>query len=108
MRMEKIGQNIRKCRNSKHMSIEDLAFKAELSKNYMGMVERGERIPSLESLLKIIDALEVSADEVLCDVIQHGFKVKTTKLAERLEKVSPKKQEMVYGLIDLILREEIE
>lgn len=68
------------------MSIEDLAYKAELSKNYMGMVERGERIPSLESLLKIINALETSADEVLCDVIDHGFKVKTTKLAEKNRK----------------------
>lgn len=86
MQMEKIGQNIRKCRNAKHMSIEDLAYKAELSKNYMGMVERGERIPSLESLLKIINALETSADEVLCDVIDHGFKVKTTKLAEKNRK----------------------
>ena len=108
MQMEKIGQNIRKCRNAKHMSIEDLAFKAELSKNYMGMVERGERIPSLESLLKIINALETSADEVLCDVIQHGFKVKTTKIADRLEKVSPKKREMIYDLIDLILKEDME
>ena len=90
------------------MSIEDLAFKAELSKNYMGMVERGERIPSLESLLIIIDALEVSTDEVLCDVIKHGFKVKTTKIADRLEKVSPKKREMIYDLIDLILREDME
>lgn len=105
MQMEKIGQNIRKCRNAKHMSIEDLAFKAELSKNYMGMVERGERIPSLESLLKIINALETSADEVLCDVIDHGFKVKTTKLAEKIEKVSPKKQAMIFDLIDLVLRD---
>ncbi len=105
MQMEKIGQAIRKCRNEQHMSIEDLAFKAELSKNYMGMVERGERIPSLESLLKIINALEVSADEVLCDVIDHGFKVKTTKLSEKLEKVSPKKQQLIYDLIDLVLKD---
>lgn len=86
------------------MSIEDLAFKAELSKNYMGMVERGERTPSLETLLKIINALEVSSDEILCDVIDHGFKVKTPKLAEKLEGVSPKKQEMIFELIDLVLR----
>lgn len=86
------------------MSIEDLAFKAELSKNYMGMVERGERTPSLETLLKIINALEVSSDEILCDVIDHGFKVNTPKLAEKLEGVSPKKQEMIFELIDLVLR----
>ena len=70
----------------------------------MGMVERGERTPSLETLLKIINALEVSSDEILCDVIDHGFKVKTTKLSEKLEGVSAKKQEMIFELIDLVLR----
>lgn len=105
MSMEKIGRNIRKHRIAKKMSIEDLAFKSALSKNYMGMVERGERTPSLESLIKIINALEVSADEILCEVISHGFKVKATKLSEKIERISPQKQEMIYDLIELVLRD---
>ncbi len=104
MPMKRIGQNIRKCRTAKKMSIEELAFRAELSKNYMGMVERGERIPSLETLVKIINALDVSADEVFCDVTNNGFKVKTTVLAEKLDGVSEQTRQMVYDMIDLILK----
>lgn len=42
------------------MSIEGLAFKTELSKNYTGIVEHGERTTSLETLLKIMNALSGS------------------------------------------------
>ncbi len=104
MQMKKIGHSIRKCRTAKKMSIEELAFKAELSKNYMGMVERGERVPSLEAVIKIINALDVSADEVFCDVTNNGFKVKTTALAEKLDGVSEQTRQMVYDMIDLILK----
>jgi len=42
----------------------------------------------------------------LCDVVNAGFKVRTTVLSDRLEKVSPQRREMVYNLIDIILQEE--
>ena len=106
MSLKSIGQNIRAHRTAQKMSIEDLAFKAGLSKNYLALVERGEKIPSLETFLKILNALNVSADEVLCDVVNAGFKVRTTVLSERLEKVSPHRRQMVYNLIDVILKEE--
>ena len=85
MSLKSIGRNIRAHRTSQKMSIEDLAFKAGLSKNYLALVERGEKIPSLETFLNILNALNVSADEVLCDVVNAGFKVRTT-VAERCER----------------------
>ena len=48
-----IGINIRKFRTEKKLRQEDLAERAGLSANYIGMVERGEKIPSLESFISI-------------------------------------------------------
>ena len=73
MSLKTIGQNIRAHRQSQHMSIEELAFKAELSKNYLSLVERGQKTPSLETLISIANALHVSADQILCDVVDAGF-----------------------------------
>ncbi len=106
MKMETIGKNIRKHRQAKKMTIEDLADAAGLSKNYVGMIERNEKIPSLESLLNVINALNVSADEILCDVTNTGFKVRTTDLADRIEKVSPGRRDMIYALLEILLKEE--
>lgn len=106
MSLKSIGRNIRTHRNAQKLSIEELAFKANLSKNYLALVERGEKIPSLETFLNILNALNISADEVLCDVVNAAFKVRTTNLSDQMEKVSPQRREMVYRLIEIIVKEE--
>ena len=50
MRLESVGKNIRKYRLMRKLRQEDLAEKADLSINYVGAIERGEKTPSLESL----------------------------------------------------------
>ena len=49
--MNSIGKYIRQYRIEKKMRQEDLAEKTDLSPNYVGMIERGEKIPSLETLV---------------------------------------------------------
>ena len=73
MQLDTIGKNIRKYRLMKKFRQEDLAEKAGLTTNYIGMVERGEKIPSLETFIKILNALEVSSDMVLTDVLETGY-----------------------------------
>ena len=51
------------------------------------MVERGEKIPSLETFIKIVNALGVSSDMVLTDVLEAGYTVKNSMLNEKLEKL---------------------
>ena len=69
MQLDTIGKNIRKYRLMKKFRQEDLAERAGLTTNYIGMVERGEKIPSLETFIKILNALEVSSDMVIDDVL---------------------------------------
>ena len=105
MSLKTIGQNIRAHRQAQHMSIEELAFKAELSKNYLSLVERGQKTPSLETLISIANALHVSADQILCDVVDAGFKVRSTVLSERIEKVSPARRKLIYNVLEALLQE---
>ena len=84
MELESIGKNIRKYRLMKKLRQEDLAEKAGLSINYVGAIERGEKVPSLETLLVIINALGVSADMILADVIETGYVVKDSSDRYRL------------------------
>lgn len=104
VRLESIGKNIRKYRLMKKLRQEDLAEKAELSINYVGAIERGEKIPSLETFLVIINALGVSADMILADVIDNGYLVKDSLLAEKLEKFSAEDRAKIYDVIDTMLK----
>ena len=48
MKLDTIGKNIRKFRLARKLRQEDLAERTDLTTNYIDMVERGEKIPSLE------------------------------------------------------------
>lgn len=100
MQMESIGRNIRRYRLQKKMRQEDLAETAGLSTNYIGMIERGEKIPALDSFIAIVNALGVSADMILCDVVNTGYAVKASMLSERLASLSKAEQARFYAIAE--------
>lgn len=104
MKLESIGKRIREYRLKNNMRQEDLAEKAELSVNYIGMLERGEKVPSLETFIVLLNALGASADIVLSDVIDSGYTVKTSLLSEKLDSASAETRSTVYDVIDTILK----
>jgi transcriptional regulator with XRE-family HTH domain len=65
---EKIGLRIKELRTSLGLSQEKLALKAEIDRTYLAGVEQGKRNPSIKSLEKIIDALEVNFSEFFKDM----------------------------------------
>ena len=85
MGLESIGKHISEFRHLRKLRQEDLAEITGLSTNYIGAVERGEKIPSLETFIDILNALSVSADVVLSDVLQEGYQVKATKLSDQIK-----------------------
>lgn len=62
---KKIGQNLRKIRENKGLTQEKLALNAGLNRAYIGYIERGERNPSTDTLVKIAKALKVSIKDLL-------------------------------------------
>ena len=104
MELESIGRNIRKYRLIKKLRQEDLAELANLTNNYIGAIERGEKIPSLGTLIVIINALGVSADMILVDVIDTGYEVKDSLLAEKLNKLSADDRAKIYDVIDTMIK----
>ena len=103
MKLDTIGKNIRKFRLARKLRQEDLAEKTDLTTNYIGMVERGEKIPSLETFIKIVNALGVSSDMVLTDVLETGYTVKNSMLNEKLEKLAPEDRNRIYEVIDTLV-----
>ena len=104
MNLKTIGMHIRLYRKKKKLRQEALAEMTNLSTNYIGMIERGEKIPSLESFLCIANALEVSADMLLADVLDQGYKIKASLLAEQLEGLNPKDRENIYAVVETMIK----
>lgn len=60
-----VGLNVRRLREGRGLSQEELAFEAELHRTYISGVERGVRNPTVTVLAKIAKALKVTPDQLL-------------------------------------------
>jgi transcriptional regulator with XRE-family HTH domain len=61
----KFGGNVRDSRKRQKLSQEQLSFKADLHRTYIGMIERAEKNITLLNIEKIAKALEVEINELL-------------------------------------------
>ena len=59
------GNRIKELRKAKKMTQQQFADLSDLHKNYIGMIERGERNPSLINIQNIAIAFEMSISELM-------------------------------------------
>ena len=76
---KRIGKRIKQCRERLGLSQEAFAEKTGLTPNYISTVERGMSFPRCEKLIVLLNGLEVSADAIFCDVVEHST-VKGTRV----------------------------
>ncbi len=60
----KFGNRVRQLRKEKKISQEELSFKADLHRTYIGMIERAEKNITLVNIEKIAKALNVDIKEL--------------------------------------------
>lgn len=95
---ELFGQRLREQRLKHHLTLEQVAEKADLSANYIGMVERGLKEPGLATIVKILNALNISADELLCDLVPSASHVTDDEISKRLEGLTPMQKKVALDL----------
>lgn len=75
MSLEKIfGLELRRERNIKKLSQEELAFRVGIHRTYVSQLERGVKSPSLSILFKICAALEINPSKLVSRIHQKTIK----------------------------------
>ena len=85
MNSEAVGKRIKSVRQSKGITQEQLAELAGLSPNHMSAIERGIKMPQLDSFVAICNALGVSADTLLIDVVVEAADCYASELSDLLK-----------------------
>jgi transcriptional regulator with XRE-family HTH domain len=62
---ERVARNLRRLRQEKSLSQEELADRADINRNYVGMLEREENAATVDMLEKLAAVLEVDPVELL-------------------------------------------
>ena len=103
MNTSSIGKRIRKYREDKGWRQEDFAEKIGLSVTYTGMIERGEKVPKLETFITIANALGVSSDLLLADVLDTGYDIKSSEMTENIAKLPKIERERIYHVVSSMI-----
>ncbi len=61
----KLGKNLKRIRTAKKLSQGAIARSLEVHQAYIGGIENGKRNPTLATIQKLAEALNVSADELI-------------------------------------------
>ena len=62
---EKLGKNIRKYRKELKLTQFELSIQTDVTEDYIHFLETGKRIPSLDVLGKLADALKIEPHQLL-------------------------------------------
>ena len=98
-----IGKRIQEFRKSKGMSQETLSEILDITPHYLSALERGVYNIKLETLVKILNTLDLSADEVFCDVVNKSSLVTANRLSEKLDGLAPEEQKKILAVVDTMI-----
>lgn len=69
MDYKSLGERIREERLRLHLTQAQLAEDVDISDTYMGAIERGERSLTLDTLVRLVNRLDVTVDYLLADSV---------------------------------------
>ena len=75
-----LGERMKHIRTKKGLSQEALADMTNISRVNISRIENGSRIPSIDALIDIANALEVSADDLLVDSLKFSLSTADSEL----------------------------
>ncbi len=92
------GQKVRAVRLERKMTIQKLADAIGVQRGFINQLESGDKFPSFTTLVLLLDALKVSADELLYDYLQpDDYKCLQGELARIIETASPKQMKRIIA-----------
>lgn len=97
------GMRLRAARKARGLNIEQLAEKAGISGNYLGEIERGNKLPSLDTFMRLVNELDVSADYLLKDDLKKEYYDLDPELGNRLSELEPMQRKGVMLLLEDLL-----
>lgn len=105
MDLKAVGQRIKDAREAKNLTQEELAALVNLSSTHVSMIERGLKVTKLDTFVAIANALDVSADELLVDVVAQSVTGVSSRLSDKISSLPMKEQKKIIKVIQALIEE---
>lgn len=100
-----VGKNLRRVRKAKKLTQTQLSVIANVQYRSIGYIEQGRYLGRVDTLEKIIKALDIPASELFLDVEIHpddSINLKLAKINETLKTCTPEKLDVICKVIDAL------
>ena len=101
----KEGRRIKEAREKRHLTQEELAARIDISPTHVSVIERGTKIPRLDTFVAIANALEVSGDALLLDVVDHAAESQASDLSAALEGLPWEEKRRILKVVRTLMEE---
>lgn len=98
------GKRVREIREGKGISRSELANSIGITPSYLGIIENRSGAPKLETSLKILNALNASADAVFMDCLNYANATKASVLQFKLSDLTPEDQTFILNVLDTMIQ----
>ena len=105
MNNKALGTNILKARQAKGWTQDFAAEKCGLSENYFRQIELGNKVPRLETFVRIAETLGVSADSLLYGNLTTTHAARSAEMMDKLSELPPKQQKVVLETVNTLISE---
>ncbi|NLM12093.1 MAG: helix-turn-helix transcriptional regulator [Clostridiaceae bacterium] len=104
-----LGERIAKRRKVLNMTQEEVAEATGLSNNYISNIENNHSIPSIDTLLKICEAIDTTPNYLLLGISSYSDTEEDlrSKINEKLKLCNQKKLKLVERFVTWIIDEDI-
>lgn len=106
MDLSPIGGRIKTARENRKLTQEELSAMVDLSPTHISVIERGVKPPKLETFIRIANALGVSSDSLLVDVVENSAEGIACELSECISNLPQKEKEKVLTVVRVMTETE--
>ena len=99
MDLKAVGRRIKAAREQKGLTQEALAERVNLSPMHVSVIERGIKPTKMDTFCNIANALDVSADTLLQDVVDHSADSVPSDLDDLMKGLPAKERRKIYHCI---------
>ena len=100
-----VGRRIKEAREKRHLTQEELAARIDISPTHVSVIERGTKIPRLDTFVAIANALEVSGDALRLDVVDHAAESQASDLSAALEGLPWEEKRRILKVVRTLMEE---
>ena len=98
-----IGARIKELRTKKGITQEHLSERMEINPKYLSSIERGKENPTLNTLIKLSESLEVDLGEIFSFIEAEDPDKRKSQIISLLDEADSEQLKMIFKVLSIII-----